>query len=104
MQRALGKHFTVLLFLVTFLLPRVVDLHALDYFSGDDEIVPCELCDLSANTQQFNLFTGDVLYEDKAVINKSFVQFVCEFYNSPLSKIVTPTSVYNKPPPSSLLG
>ncbi len=104
MQRSFNKHITTFLFLVAFLLPRVVDMHALEHFLDDNETVSCELCDIAPNSQQFDLFLNGVSYDDKQFLNTPSSFVVDLQYNSPLDKIVSPTSVYNKPPPISILG
>jgi len=104
MQGSFKKYITTYLFLATFLLPRVVDIHALEHFSGDDNAVSCELCDIAPNSQQFDLFLNIVSYDDGQLLNIPDSFIVETHYNSPLDKIVSPTSVYNKPPPSVIFG
>jgi hypothetical protein len=101
MQRPLRKYFTAILFLVAFLLPRVADLHAFVHLSDDDVPVSCERCDITSHSQQFDLYLEDVPYSEEQPINSPSEQIISGIYNSPLAKIATPTSVYNKPPPLS---
>jgi len=103
MRQPLIKYITSIIFLVAFLLPRVIDLHALEHLSEhDDEPISCELCDISSHTQQLDLYFGDTSYIEKELsyIPNSYIAY--HFYNSPLAKIVSPTTVYNKPPPIML--
>ena len=104
MRLPLFKNIITLLFLVAFLAPRVVDLHALEHTASDDEPVSCELCDITAHSQSFDLFVDCPSYEDVEPVNRPSTFVVSTQYNSPLDKIVTPTSVYNKPPPKPFLG
>jgi len=104
MQRPLHKHITTFLFLVTFLLPRIVDIHALNHLFGDDETISCELCDIASNSQQFDLFIDVVSYDDGYLLNTISSIVIDAHYNTPLDKIVSPTSVYNKPPPYVIFG
>jgi len=104
MQQSFVKHITTFLFLFVFLLPRVVDLHALEYLYEDDDSVSCELCDIVSHTQQFNLFLDIAFYDDEQLLDTPIAFIVHRRYNSPLGKIATPASVYNKPPPNLLLG
>lgn len=102
MRRSWVKHISTLLFLVAFLLPRVVDVHALDHLSDEDDAISCELCDITAHSSQFDFHPGEISYEEnQEVFNKPSSHIVYSFYNSPVSKIVSPITVYNKPPPFS---
>ena len=104
MQRPIRNYFSALLFLVAFLLPRVADLHAFDHIADDNVPVSCEQCDITANSHQFDVYLEDATPAD---INVSFVPstaIVFTSYNSPLAKIVSPTTVYNKPPPQLPVG
>lgn len=101
MQRPLRKYFAAFLFLVAFLLPRVADLHAFYHLSDDDAPISCEHCDITSHSQQFDFYLEDVQYHEQQLINSPNEQIISGIYNSPLAKIATPTSVYNKPPPLS---
>ncbi len=104
MQRPIRKNFTALLFLVAFLLPRFADLHAFDHIADDNVPVSCEQCDIATNSHQFDAYLVDAT---PVVLNVSFVPstaIVFRSYNSPLAKIVSPTFLYNKPPPQLLVG
>jgi len=104
MQRPLYKHITTFLFLVAFLLPRVANVHAWEHLSDDDETIACELCDITTQSQEVDLFLEVVTYDDTSSLNTPNTFIVNTYYNSPLDKIATPTSVYNKPPPQAILG
>jgi hypothetical protein len=101
MQRPLRSYFTALLFLVAFLVPRVADLHAFDHLSDDDVPVSCERCDITSHSQKSDLYLGDFSYYEELTLNRPSEQSISRIYTSPLAKIATPTSVYNKPPPLS---
>ncbi len=101
MQRPLSKYFTTFLFLVAFLAPRVADLHAFDHLSDEDVPISCERCDITCHSQQFDLYLEDGSYYEEQPTNSPSEEIICGIYNSPLAKIATPTSVYNKPPPLS---
>ncbi len=104
MQRPIRNYFTALLFLVVFLLPRVADLHAFEHISDDDVPVSCEQCYITANSHQFNVYLQDATPVGINVVFVPSTAIVFRSYNSPLAKIVSPTSVYNKPPPQLLVG
>ncbi len=104
MQQPLVKHISTFLFLVAFLIPRIADLHAFDHLSGNDDSISCELCDITSHTQQLDLFIGDTSYIEEQPLNMPSPYVTYSFYNSPLAKIVSPTTVYNKPPPFLFLG
>jgi len=99
MQRPLRKHITSLLFLAAFLIPRVAELHVLEHLSEEEEAISCELCDIVSPSQQLDLSTVAVSYEQKQLIPHPSEHIVYGMYHSPLAKIFSPTSVYNKPPP-----
>lgn len=104
MLRPLIKHITAFLFLIVFLVPRVADFHTFEHLSDDDRSVSCELCDITSNSQQFDLYLEDALPVDKKLVDTPSTTIVYRFYSSPLAKIVCPTSLYNKPPPQLILG
>ena len=104
MKQPLFKHITAILFLVAFLAPRIADVHALDHLSEEDELLSCELCDITSNSQEFDLFLDLASQEDFKIMNKPSSFIVNSQYDCPLEKIVSPTSVYNKPPPSLIVG
>jgi len=104
MQQPLDKHITTFLFLVAFLFPRIADVHVFDHLLEGDEPISCELCDITSHTQQIDLFFGDSFYTEEEPINKLSTHVIYSFYNSPLAKIVSPTFVYNKPPPFIMFG
>ncbi|MEO0528437.1 MAG: hypothetical protein AAFZ89_14485 [Bacteroidota bacterium] len=104
MQRSLIKYSTTFLFLVAFLVPRVADLHVLDHLSEDDGAVSCELCHITYISEQFDLYLGHATYDEQQPISGSITYLLYSGYNSPLAKIVSPTSVYNKPPPHISFG
>lgn len=101
MQCPIIKYISTFLFLVAFLVPRMVDLHAIEHLSEDDDAISCELCDISSNSVQFDLFFTNTVYDNATacILPSSFIAI--RYYNSPIAKIVTPTWVYNKPPPIS---
>ncbi|WP_299684836.1 hypothetical protein [uncultured Dokdonia sp.] len=104
MKQPFLKHITTFLFLVAFLIPRIVDIHAFDHLSGDDDLIACELCDSISHTQELDLFLGTLSYTTEAPLNIPNAYVPYSIYHSPLAKIATPTTVYNKPPPIFLLG
>ncbi|WP_299215018.1 hypothetical protein [uncultured Aquimarina sp.] len=92
-------HIITLLFTAAFLVPRVANLHALSHLSDDDTSISCELCDIIVDAHQFDLITDNNSYleSEQQSIPSSFV--VVPQYNIPQEKIVSPTCIYNKPPP-----
>ncbi len=100
MQRLLLKYLSIVLFLAVFLMPRVVQLHALEHMSEGDDQLACELCDITIQTQQQDICSGDKPYTSPAVTHRVNTYVLLVSYNSPVACIVTPTVVYNKPPPS----
>ena len=101
MHKPVLTHIITLLFSAAFLVPRVANLHALDHLSDDDTYISCELCDISVHSHQLDLITDDSSYleNEQQNIPSSFV--VLTQYNTPREKIVSPTFIYNKPPPLS---
>ncbi len=104
MQQPLIKHITTFLFLVAFLIPRIVDIHVFDHLSDEDEPISCELCDSISHMQEFDLYFDFVTYDDDQILNRPSLFVIHTYYNSPIAKIATPTTIYNKPPPCALLG
>lgn len=100
MHRRVLTHIITLLFTAAFLVPRVANLHALSHLSDDDASISCELCDLIVDTHQLDLINDNNSYleSEQQNIPSSFV--VVPQYNTPQEKIVSPTFIYNKPPPS----
>ncbi len=98
MHRRVFTHIITLLCIAAFLVPRVANLHALSHLS-DDGAVSCELCDIIVDTPQFDLIndTNSYLESEQQSIPSSFV--IVLQYNTPQEKIVSPTCIYNKPPP-----
>ena len=99
MRKRIFTHITPLLFIAAFLAPRVANLHALSHLSSDDISISCELCDVVVYSYLLDLVT-DHLYglEDNPQNTPSnFVAFA--YYDMPQEKIVSPTSIHNKPPP-----
>lgn len=103
MQRAVFKHITTLLFLVAFLVPRVVELHAFEHISDNEDQVTCELCDITTQVQEQELTFGQVSHTYQILSPSPSDYVITSSYGSPVAYIVTPTVVYNKPPPF-LLG
>ena len=104
MQQPFVKYISTFLFLAAFLVPRFADLHALEHLSGDDDTTSCELCDIAVHNQHLDLFLGDITCTKEIAHNLPSTHIVQSLYNSPLASIVTPTSVYNKPPPTIIFG
>lgn len=99
MRHPLIKHISTLVFLAAFLVPRVADLHALDHAFGDDDSISCELCDIALHSSEFDLYLANASYDDSPAINLPSRRIKGCSYNSPIAKIATPTTIYNKPPP-----
>ncbi|WP_298541432.1 hypothetical protein [uncultured Aquimarina sp.] len=99
MHKRVLTHIITLLFTAAFLAPRVANLHALSHLSDDDTSISCELCDIIVDAHQFDLINDSNFYteNDQQSIPSSFV--VVSQYNTPQEKIVSPTFIYNKPPP-----
>ncbi len=97
-QRVL-THIVTLLFTAAFLVPRVANLHALSHLSDDDTAISCELCDIIVDSHQFDLINDNNFHleNEQQSIPSSFV--IVPQYNTPQEKIVSPTCIYNKPPP-----
>lgn len=100
MGKNVFTHIIALFFAAAFLVPTAVKLHTLSHLSTDDAI-SCELCDIQAHAYELNLIGNDASYTEKEqfIVPGSFV--VVTEYNSPQEKIVSPATVYNKPPPNS---
>ena len=94
------KNIITSLFLVAFFAPKIANLHALSHISDEDDTsIPCELCDISTNIIQLDLFNGDSFGWKNELLNIPSSVVVVSKYNTPLEKIVSPTVIYNKPPP-----
>ncbi|MDC8005855.1 hypothetical protein POV27_17510 [Aureisphaera galaxeae] len=99
MKQRIRTHIIPLLFAIVFLIPRVADLHALEHIAEEDTPISCELCDDLIQTQQNDLDLAGASYVEVAMqqVPCSFV--VLPHYDVPRETIVSPTSIYNKPPP-----
>lgn len=84
-----------------FLVPRVANLHSFVHLSDNDELISCELCDIIVSSQELDLFIdGPYFYEDTSIsLPSTFIAF--ELFDTPVEKIASPLSFYNKPPPLS---
>lgn len=98
MLQRVFAHIITLFFAVAFLIPRIVDLHVLNH-QPDDDTTSCELCDILIQSDQFDLIFDDILYFQDQPYNTPSSFIVITKYNVPQKKIVSPTSIYNKPPP-----
>ena len=99
MQKRVLKHIFTLFFTITFLTPRIVDLHAFSHISEDDSPISCKLCDTIAYHGQFDLTLDGNSYAEDESQNTPSAVVVFTTYNSPQEKIVSPIFIYNKPPP-----
>ena len=100
MRSSFGKSVISLLFLSVFLLLRVTNAHAFEHFSDDTDEVHCELCDIITVSQQLTPFADTAQEETQIVPPVLFrTSELNSEYNEPLNRIVSPLSVYNKPPP-----
>ena len=100
MRKSVGKNLISLLFLSAFLFLRVADTHAFSHFSDDEADTDCELCEIIIATQQLTPFLNQpaddaddnaIVFPESTITNQS--------YEEPRHLIVSPLTVYNKPPP-----
>ncbi len=98
-QRVL-TNIIALLFTAAFLVPRIANLHALTHLSDDNPDISCELCDIIVDAHQFDLINNNNSYleQESHSIPSSFI--VLTQYNISKEKIVSPITIYNKPPPA----
>ncbi len=98
----MGKTIISLLFLSAFLFLRVANAHAFSHFSEDDIDTDCELCEIISVTQELTPFV-DQSHEDTTPDHVVFLEINTQNlgYEEPRYLIVSPLSVYNKPPPLS---
>ncbi|MFC5044386.1 hypothetical protein ACFSTE_14560 [Aquimarina hainanensis] len=89
----------MLFFAVSFLAPRIANLHVLDHLLDDDTAISCELCDFIVYINYQDLINDHTSYIEtkRQNVPSSFV--VENRYNAPKEKIVSPITIYNKPPP-----
>ncbi len=99
MHQRVITHIITLLFTVAFLVPRVANLHAMNHLSGDDDSISCEICDAISVSNQFDLITGDIFHFENNLQNIPSSFIVYTQYSTPIEKIASPISIYNKPPP-----
>ena len=100
MEKRVFQHILTLFFTVTFLTPRIVDMHAFCHIAEDDSLISCEFCDTISNYNQLDLMTYGSGYSVNELnnIQPSDVVLIIR-YKSPTEKIVTPICIRNKPPP-----
>ena len=100
MQNPINKSILSLLFLSAFLFLRVTNAHTYSHFGEDENDIHCELCDIIVNSQDTTPFSSQTSFQT-TTFKATFVvvKKMNSAYNVPLHCIVTPTSVYNKPPP-----
>ncbi|WP_299765370.1 hypothetical protein [uncultured Dokdonia sp.] len=99
MRQQVVTHIITLLFTLVFLVPRVASMHAISHLSEDDELISCEICDTISVSNQFDLITGDTFHFENELQNVPSSFVVYTEYTTPLEKIASPISFYNKPPP-----
>ncbi|TPN87375.1 hypothetical protein [Aquimarina algicola] len=100
MYQRILTYIITLLFTVVFIAPRIVNLHVLSHLSDENDTpISCELCDVLIYTSQLDLAKDDVSYFENTSQNLSGLFVVVPQYNTPQEKIVSPTFIYNKPPP-----
>lgn len=88
-----------LLFALAFLMPRAINLHAFEHFSGDEDPISCEVCDIIVHTHHIDLSLDDLTSFEIIELQIPSLPVSVSTYETPLYKIATPTTVYNKPPP-----
>lgn len=101
MFRQVFRQIIAVLFIAAFFIPSVANLHVLSHLGDDHSSAPCKLCDVLVYSQQLNLIGDGVSYwesETQHIIPSSFVVYIS--YDVPQGKIVSPTVIYNKPPPN----
>lgn len=94
------KNAIALLFILTFLFLRIVNAHAFSHFSGDEDQVHCELCEIIAVSAELTPCIGQEIPETKPKSFYNDKQYKINFGYKPTQYIITlPKSIYNKPPP-----
>ena len=102
MNSVIWKNTVATAFLLTFLLVRIVNVHAITH-ADDNDSDQCELCEIISINNQTELLPGSTTYEfnnPSDIIVKS--KKVDLNYSNPLQTVSTPCFIYNKPPPSNI--
>ena len=101
MYQRIYKNIIALMFLVAFFAPKIANLHVLSHISKEhDTPISCKICDITASINQFDLFSGDSFSWENELLNIPSSFIVVSKYHISLEKIVSPTVIYNKPPPN----
>lgn len=105
MYKKAFSHFIVVLCTTAFILPRIASLHALSHTEEKDNfLITCDLCDLITTTDFSTPFLNGPLTSDLEPCNNPNRKLFYGTYDIPLGKIATPRFIYNKPPPTVILG
>jgi len=100
MQKSTLSYVMALLFALVFLMPRAINLHAFEHLSGDEDPISCEVCDIIIDTNQVDLYGGDLISFETPFNNSPNIYVTISSYETPLDKILQPTTFCNRPPPS----
>ncbi|WP_025740655.1 hypothetical protein [Aquimarina pacifica] len=103
MGRNTYKNIISLFFVLTFLLLRIVNLHAFSHFSNDDEQIHCELCDIITISHKIVPFASNT---PVALVQETVLDTQDHrtdfFYETGGYSITLPKSIHNKPPPAKI--
>lgn len=100
-MRPAYKNSIAFIFLLTFILLRVSNTHAIVHWAEDTEQTQCELCDVITQSQEITPILDDDASSKLQISAPIFVEKSesTTNYEEPLFVIVYPSFVYNKPPP-----
>lgn len=105
-MRSYWKNSISIFFLATFLLLKVVNIHAVHHIFSDKDAKHCEQCALVAHTNQSTPLDLGVSQTDFSFLNPlEYIEDIAfTLYSAPYQKTLHSDYFYNKPPPNSLLG
>ncbi len=100
MHQRITTYIFTLLFTAALLVPRVANLHALDHITDEDtSSISCELCDILVHSYELDVINENYSFLENELYNTPSTFIVFTQYHIPKENIVSPTSIYNKPPP-----
>jgi len=100
MNNVYWKNTIASVFLLTFLLVRIVNVHTITHIDDESDSDHCELCEIISINNQSELLFDSNTYEFNNPLNSIVTsKKIALNYSNPLQTVSTPSFVYNKPPP-----
>ncbi|MDH7448156.1 hypothetical protein [Aquimarina sp. 2201CG14-23] len=98
------KNITILFFLLTFLVVRIVDAHSYTHFFDDDDQIHCELCEIIVASPKITPILNNTTVEIKPKSSMIITEVKVNFgYKTSQNCITLPKYILNKPPPGFLI-